>query len=236
MLCTARRQAHDSRIALSHQSRHHAVPRARPHQQGRALRFQPDPSTPASSRKNGRYIMLFRNDYGCTREQFEKKAAILPAPTLASLSAMTASTGRWKASPCWNCAMKRSPRAYDPRITLHGWAVLRVLCRGHAPWRARRHLLHPRFPPFCAHQPQRARQPQYGALPGKDRRKIRAPGTPHAGVFHRRPFLRYLVVRFAGSRVLGQFPPGAQLPGCTLLQRQDRPWRAAAQDRRQAGW
>lgn len=50
-------------------------------------------------KENGRYIMLFRNDYGCTREQFEKEGRNFAlAPTLASLSAMTASTGRWKAS------------------------------------------------------------------------------------------------------------------------------------------
>ena len=183
-------------------------------------------------KENGRYIMLFRNDYGCTREQFEQEGRNFAGTNIGLAFSDDGIHWQVESQPVLELRDEEISRAYDPRITrMDGqyYVCFAVDTRhGVRGGIFSTHDFH-HFAPISLSVPDK---PQYGALPGKDRRKIRAPGTPHAGVFHGRPFLRYLVVRFAGPRVLGQFPPGAQLPGCALLQRQERPWRAAAQDRR----
>ena len=117
-------------------------------------------------KENGRYIMLFRNDYGCTREQFEKDGRNFAGTNIGLAFSDDGIHCRWKASPCWNCAMRRSPAPTTRALPAWMGSITCAL-----PWTRVMACAAASSPPTIStilrHQPQRARQPQYGALPEK---------------------------------------------------------------------
>ena len=167
----------------------------------------------------GRYVMVFRNDYG--------QHPSTPHPRHTNMGLAFSDDGvHWEVQPkpCFDLRDGEIRRGYDPRLTVIDGRCYHVLRRRHPPRRARRDRRDRRLRAFRDPQPERARQPQHGALPGARRRQVRAPGAAFPGLRPRRGRpLRHLVLRFARPALLGQLPTGAGGRGCALRQRQDRP-------------
>ena len=68
-------------------------------------------------KENGRYIMLFRNDYGCTREQFEKEGRNFAGTNIGLAFSDDGIHWQVESQPVLELRDEEISRAYDPRIT-----------------------------------------------------------------------------------------------------------------------
>ena len=81
----------------------------------------------------GRYVMVFRNDYGSTEE------GRLDGTNMGL--ATSADGVKWEVAPepCFELHDDEILRALRSPADRDGWPLLHVLCGGHPPWRPRRH-------------------------------------------------------------------------------------------------
>ena len=68
-------------------------------------------------KENGRYIMLFRNDYGCTREQFEQEGRNFAGTNIGLAFSDDGIHWQVESQPVLELSDEEISRAYDPRIT-----------------------------------------------------------------------------------------------------------------------
>ena len=68
-------------------------------------------------KENGRYIMLFRNDYGCTREQFEQEGRNFSGTNIGLAFSDDGIHWQVESQPVLELRDEEISRAYDPRIT-----------------------------------------------------------------------------------------------------------------------